>query len=661
MSLLQTQDLSLTFGYRTLLDGVSFSLNPAQRLALVGSNGSGKSTLMKVLAGIYRPDSGAIIKRRNLRVAYLPQGGMSFGSVSMKLELDSAFDVFHEALVRSDTIGELMKSETDPKQLMNLAAEQEEILEALQHGPFYQRSARIAHISKGLGFSDQDLDRPCNEFSGGWQMRIALAKVLLQEPEVMLLDEPTNYLDLEARWWLRDFLKKSPSAVLLVSHDRTFLDETMSGILEIYQGKTRLYPGSYTAYEAKRALELDQLMEAWKKQQAEIAHLEQFIERFGAKATKARQAQSRAKALEKIELIELPDAVKKVDFRFPPAPPSSELVLELDEVFRSYPAKPVLANVGFQLRNRERLAVVGKNGAGKSTLLRLIAGVDRPDAGRVSTGSKVIAAWFSQDAEDRLDPALTVFDELEKAYPDMREEELRNLLGSFLFSGDDIEKPIGVLSGGEKSRVSLAKILLSRSNFLILDEPTNHLDISARDVLMRALEHFDGTVVFVSHDQDFIARLATRVLEVLPGPPGQPSSHHWYDGDWNYYLWKKGLSPDQQSSLALTERLIHGITPANQKAGKPEASEGKAQYQDDRKKKAEIRKLENREAAILENLEGLDTERRRLQDELGREDVYTNGNECRKRNERLAALELEEAALNQEWEDCSRSLEEMRS
>jgi ATP-binding cassette subfamily F protein 3 len=664
MSLLHAQGLCLSFADRDLLKDITFSVNVGSRLALVGANGCGKTTLLNILATKAAADRGTLVRRKGLRLSYLPQSGLEFRGRTLRGEVETAFGEYDALLFEMDRLGsELQKPDLPEAKMQALLEEHHAIQEHIEQSGYYSRGMRIQEITKGLGFSASDLDRACGEFSGGWQMRIGLAKVLLQYPDVMLLDEPTNYLDLEAREWLKEFLKVFHGAVILVSHDRYFLDETVTAIAELYQSRLRLYPGCYSAYEAKRQLELEQVMAAWKKQQEEIAHLESFIGRFQYKATKATQAQSRIKQLEKMERIELPDGLRKLEFRFPAAPSCSEVALTVDGLSRDYPGKRVLAEIGFELRRGEKLAILGKNGAGKSTLMRILSGHDDGFGGELRLGNKVKTAYFAQDAEATLNPENTVFEEIEQTVPDHPPQGLRNLLGAFLFSGDDIDKPIGVLSGGEKSRVALVKMLLSPANVLILDEPTNHLDLTSKDVLLSALRQFEGAVVFVSHDRQFIQKLATSLIELRPSEDGQPSRFIRYLGDWDYFQWKVG-----QEGQPHDDGLIGGAgqRPSGAKAASASSAPAenhsavKAQREEQKQLKAQLRRMEKQEETILLELEAIEAKRKALNDQLGQPEVYTDGAATKRLQLELAAVEAKEAKLQGQWEAVCQEIEELR-
>ena len=557
MAFVQFSQVSLAFGDRDILKNVTINLQTGSKVALTGANGSGKSTLIKVLAGLINPDSGERAVQKECRIAYLPQSGLTHQGCSLLQEADKAFEFGYELQRKIDELGAQMES--NPANVNTLAQTQSDLIQKLEDSGWYRRQSVAEAVLLGLGFTRQDFDRDTKEFSGGWQMRIALAKALMQGPDILLLDEPTNYLDLEARSWLEDFLQNFKGGFLLVSHDRYFLDVTINEVYELFNGALKRYPGNYTHYEKVRETELKTLIAAYEQQQQEITKLQDFITRFGYKATKAAQAQEYQKKLDKMERIEIPESLKKIHFTFPPAPHSGRLVLRMNGITKSYDGHTnVLNELDLTIENGQRLVVAGRNGAGKSTLLRIIAGVDSAFTGEVVPGSGVKIGYFSQDNAETIKGTETILEYLEERAPLELIPKLRDMLGAFLFRGDDVFKSLDVLSGGEKSRIALLQLLLSPVNLLVLDEPTNHLDLHSKDVLLSALKDFGGTVVFVSHDRGFIEQLATQVLHLEPG------SAKYYPGDYTYYL-------EQQEKFANPEQKA---SPPEQKAAIPEPVEG---------------------------------------------------------------------------------------
>src|SRR5579875_2027942 len=547
--MLQLADAGKRFGHKLLFEHANWLITPDERTALVGANGTGKSTLMKILAGLDSLDYGTVQRARGMSIGYLPQDGLALTGRSV---FEECLSVFDELRAMEQEFEQLAHSlgELDPASAQYAAAAEryshlEGRLRALDG---YALDAQVGAVLTGLGFSKTDWRRQTEEFSGGWQMRIALAKLLLARPDLLLLDEPTNHLDLETRNWLESYLKSYPNGYILISHDRYFLDVTVNKIMEVWNKGLHTYHGNYEKYLTQKQERRAQLEAAYRNQRDQIEHLEAFINRFRYQATKAKQVQSRIKELDKIVRIEIPEEEPVIHFTFPQPPASGRTVAEATSLKKSYGPKHVLTDVNFTIERGDRIAPVGANGAGKSTLVRLLSGEDKPSGGSLKLGHNVLVEYFAQDQYKVLDPAARMLDDISRTAPKVPETELRSLLGCFLFSGDDVFKPLGVLSGGERNRYALARILVSPANFLLLDEPTNHLDLRAKDVLLEALSAFSGTVVFVSHDRYFIDRLATRVLEVENGAITA------YEGNYEDYLrQKQSIMAGAAPSAALSE------------------------------------------------------------------------------------------------------------
>ncbi len=525
--------MHLAFADRDILDDVSFILTEKSRSALAGGNGSGKSTLLKILSGQMAADSMSVSKTRDLRISYLPQSDILFDEGSVYSEVEKGYARFDEILAEKKYLEHELALSTEEENTYPLLVRLAAIQDSLLDEGYFSRKEKIEQVLSGLGFLPSDFDRQCLEFSGGWQMRIALAKVLVEHPTIMLLDEPTNYLDIEARYWLKNYLKVYSGGIMIVSHDQAFLDESVNEVFELFAGKLTRYSGNYTKYLQQRELEIAQLEAAYRQQQEKLEKTGQFIDRFRYKATKSKQVQSRIKQIEKMEIVEVPSHLKQLSFTFPPAPHSGNDVLIVEDLHKNYEDQVIFDKFSFQVNRGERLAVTGKNGSGKSTLLRMLCGVDTTYEGVIRQGSGVSIGYFAQDTEKTLDPTLTVLEEVSRVAATADLPKLRNYLGSFLFSGDDVFKSVSVLSGGERSRLALLKILLHPVNLLILDEPTNHLDINAKQMLLKALEHYDGTMVFVSHDAHFIEHIATRILYLTNTDPPE-----FFDGDYSYFSYK---------------------------------------------------------------------------------------------------------------------------
>jgi ATP-binding cassette subfamily F protein 3 len=511
--MLQLQNVTKGFAGQILLNGVDWHLRPGERIGLCGENGAGKTTLLRLLAGQYEADAGQVQIARGTLIGYLPQDGLEHGGRTLFAETRSALD---HLLAIEAGLAELearISATHAPADLERYAQLQEEFL---QRGG-YAMEAEVARVLNGLGFSEADHAKPCEHFSGGWQMRIALVKLLLRRPNLLLLDEPTNHLDLPARDWLEDYLANYPHTVVLVFHDRYFLDRVVTKIVEIWHGQLTDYPGDYTRYLAARAERVAALREAKRRQDEEIARIEAFINKFRYNNIKAPLVQSRIKQLEKIVRIDLPPERKRIAFSFPPPPKGGRLAVRLSGVCHGYGAHTVLNGVELAIERGERIALVGANGAGKSPLMRLLAGTDLPLAGCREEGAGLVLAYFAQDQALTLDPQLTALEQITRVAPFDTVPRLRHLLGAFLFHGDDVHKRVAVLSGGERNRLALAILLLRPANLLLLDEPTNHLDLASKEVLLEALQGYPGTLVFVSHDRYFVDALATRVVEVAGG------------------------------------------------------------------------------------------------------------------------------------------------
>ena len=532
--MIQLSGAGKRFGRKLLYENLNWLITPKERAGLVGANGTGKTTLLKCLAGIESLDYGSLSVTRGVRSGYLPQDGLSLSGRSVFAECMSVFSSFHNMEQEMEQLTQKM-SELDPsgQEYAQVADRFHELDSEFRNRDGYAIEAQVGTVLAGLGFPHSDWHRRTEEFSGGWQMRIALAKLLLEKPNLLLLDEPTNHLDLEARNWLEQYLTDYPFAYVLISHDRYFLDVTVDKIVEIWNKGVHFYHGNYEKYLQQKQERTDQLEAAYKNQRERIEQLEAFINRFRYQATKAKQVQSRIKELEKIERIELPQEEQTIHFTFPQPKPSGRIVAEFQNVSKSYGEKFVFGNVNFIIERGDRIALVGVNGAGKSTLIKLLAGAEPLSSGEYNLGHNAQVDYFAQDQYKELDPNARMLDDLSSVSQRATNTELRNLLGCFLFSEDDVFKRIGVLSGGERNRYALARMLLQPSNFMLLDEPTNHLDLRAKDVLLESLEKYTGTVVFVSHDRYFIDKLATRIFEVGSGEV------HVFPGNYEDYMWRK--------------------------------------------------------------------------------------------------------------------------
>lgn len=649
MAFVQFSQVSLAFGDRDILKNVSVNLMTGTKAALTGANGAGKSTLIKVMAGLIKPDSGSRICQKETRIAYLPQSGLTHHGCSLKEEADRAFEFGYDIQKQIDQIGEQLEKGTGNTD--NLLVTQAELIAKLEESGWHRREATSESVLMGLGFSQEDLQKQTEEFSGGWQMRIALAKALMQNPDILLLDEPTNYLDIEARTWLEKFLSNYKGAFLLVSHDRYFLDVTVNEVYELFGGDLKRYKGNFTHYEQVREVELKTLIAEYEKQQDEIAKLQDFIRRFGVQATKAAQAQERQKQLDKIlaQKIEIPESLKKIHFKFPEAPHAGHLVLRTKGLTKSYDGKTnVIENLDLTVENGEMLVVAGRNGAGKSTLLRMLAGVDPITSGEVIPGTGVKIGYFSQDNAETIKGGETILEYVESQAPTELVPKVRDMLGSFLFRGDDVFKSLNVLSGGEKSRIALLQLLLRANNLLILDEPTNHLDMHSKDVLMNALKDFGGTVIFVSHDRGFIEGLATKVLELKPG------SHREFPGNYKYYMERikaeeAGIVGQFERGTGIATSSVNSTKTSEAKADATKSA-GKLNWEEQKKIEAERRKNEKEAARLETEIAKAEEEKSALESKMALPEVYSNGAKAKEVQQKIDETTKKIETLTQAWE-----------
>jgi ATP-binding cassette subfamily F protein 3 len=630
------------YGHKLLFEGADLLITHRDRVGLVGANGTGKSTFLKILAGLETLDYGSVSLAKGISAGYLPQDGLTLTGRTVFAECMSVFARLQDMEKEFEHLTSRM-AEID-----HTSAEYERVAERYQQIEHefrvhdgYAIDAQVGAVLAGLGFGPGDWNRQTDEFSGGWQMRISLAKLLLQKPNLLLLDEPTNHLDLESRNWLEQYLAEYPFALVLISHDRYFLDVTVNRIVEIWNKKIWTYSGNYEKYLSQKTQRQEQLEAAYKNQKDRIEQLEVFINRFRYQATKAKQVQSRIKELEKIERIELPEEEKTIHFSFPQPKPSGRIVAEFKAVAKSYGEKQVFENVDFMIERGDRIALVGVNGAGKSTLIKLLSGVEPLTQGQYSLGHNVHLDYFAQDQYKELDHEQRILDDLGKVAPSSRETDLRNLLGCFLFSGDDVFKRIGVLSGGERNRYALLKMLLHPANFLLLDEPTNHLDIRAKDILLSALSAYTGTVVFVSHDRYFIDKLATRVFEIGGG------KIEIYPGNYEDFLWRKqGGAEKLQASVAAKQAL----TPANGNGATAPVAANKAKRLNPIKRK----QMEERAQKLEEEISRLESAIAACETSLL---TYISSEETARLSQEIDLRRTELLKRTAEWEKIGEELE----
>jgi ATP-binding cassette subfamily F protein 3 len=685
--LIQLVDITKTFGVRTLLEHVTWQIGDGDRVGLCGPNGAGKTTLLKMLGGFEEPDSGSVVKPMGLTIGYLPQDGLSHSGRTVFEEASSAFqpllDMKAEMHAIEHRLGDTSLSDAQHEAMLHRYSDLQDRFR-LDEG--YSMDLRIATVLRGLGFSSEDALRPAETFSGGWQMRIALAKLLLGRPNLLLLDEPTNHLDLEARNWLEEYLSTYPYAVILVSHDRYFLDAVVTRITDLHLRHLDDYVGNYSKYVVQRDAMLERLRQAKKEQDEEVARVEMFINRFRYQATKAAQVQSRIKMLEKVVPIEVPPERKRIHFTFPTCAKSGRTVMELSHVRKAYGPLVVFKDVSLHIERGDRIALVGPNGAGKSTLMRMLSQSETPDGGTLTVGHQVVMEYFAQDEAVRLNPALTVYETLEAGSSNDMVPAIRNILGGFLFSGDDIHKKAGVLSGGERTRLAVARMLLRPSNTLLLDEPTNHLDLDSKDVLLEALEDYGGTLILVSHDRYFVEKLATKIIEIGHGEAVV------YPGTYQEFLWSKRAreeaatapiapprkksdgapTPGKASSLGLqaSARSAQGSGPKAQ-ARAPEKAQTASAQQDreerkrlegERKKKQrELDGLQKRIADLESRIATSEAEVKQLEAAMSEAGFYEDAARSKPVIDRHQALMWEVGDLMAQWESLQNHAAEQTS
>ena len=668
--MIQLSDLTKSFGDRVLLDHVTWQIGDGDRVGLCGPNGAGKTTLLKMLAGIDDADSGQIVKPSTLTIGYLPQDGLTHTGRTVFEEVSTAFqpllDMQREMTEIEHRLGDagVPQGEHD-----TMLVRYSELQDRFRLGEGYSMDLRIASVLRGLGFGPDDHERPAETFSGGWQMRIALAKLLLGRPNLLLLDEPTNHLDLEARNWLEEYLGAYPYAVILVSHDRYFLDAVVTRITDVHLRKLVDYVGNYSKYVEQRDAMLERLRTMKREQDEEVARIKMFIDRFRYQATKAAQVQSRIKLLEKVVPIEVPPERKRIHFTFPTCAKSGRTVLELKNVRKAYPPAPgssgqpvvVFKNLSLHIERGDRIALVGPNGAGKSTLMRMLSGEEAPDSGTVTLGHQVVMEYFAQDEASRMieqSPTRTVYETLEQGSALDMVPSIRNILGGFLFSGDDIYKKVGVLSGGERTRLAVARMLLRASNTLLLDEPTNHLDLDSKDVLLDAIEDYGGTLVLVSHDRYFVEKLATKIIEVGHGEAVV------YPGRYSEYLWSKERRASDSGRQAAGPKKPDATKTSRPEARspKPEARrpaptapelsrEQRKQLDADRRKKQRAGEaLQKRIAELEGRIAERETEVKKLEAQIATPGFYDSPEAAKQVIDRHQTLMWEVGDLMGQWE-----------
>jgi ATP-binding cassette, subfamily F, member 3 len=656
--MIQLSELTKSFGDRVLLDHVTWQISDRERVGLCGPNGAGKTTLLRMMANLEEPDSGAILKPASLTVGYLPQDGLAHSGRTLFDEATTAFDellsIKAEMHALENRLGDTSIPDVEHETMLHRYSDLQDRFR-LHDG--YSIELKTATVLQGLGFKSTDFDRPTETFSGGWQMRVALAKLLLGQPNLLLLDEPTNHLDLDARNWLEEYLNAYPHAVILVSHDRFFLDAVVTRIADLTLRTLTDYVGNYSHYLVEHSARIEALRKAKREQDEEVARVKMFIDRFRYQATKASQVQSRVKLLEKVVPIEVPPERKTIHFDFPSCAKSGRTVLELKRARQAYGDLVVLNDVNLHIERGDRIALVGPNGVGKSTLMRLLSGEESPRSGDRSIGHNVVMQYFAQDEATRLDSALTVYETLSSGSPLHMVPMIRNILGGFLFSGDDVNKPVRVLSGGERTRLAVARMLLRPSNLLLLDEPTNHLDLDSKEVLLDALVSYGGTLIFVSHDRYFVERLATKIIEVGQGQAIV------YPGTYQEFLWHKENPQLLPHAAAPTKSAppVRDRRPARPADNKTAAPGGPSR--DERKRAdAEARKRQRARQAQRERIDGLEARIakceaaiRELEQAMATPGFYDDRTAAQPIVDRHQSLMWEVGDLMHQWEELQSS------
>ncbi len=647
--MLSLENLFLQYGGRKLFDGINANILPHDRIGLVGSNGAGKTTLLKIIAGEADAERGQVARARYVTVGYLPQDGLAASGETIYREAETAFEEVLEVRRRLDALhAESERMPPDDPRHSELLEIEGELRHRLEELDAFRMKSKIESILLGLGFRMEDMERPAGEFSGGWQMRLAMAKLLLREPSLLLLDEPTNHLDIESQQWLESYLRNYDGALILVSHDRAFLDTLCTRTLALSMGRLEDYSGNYSFFEKESAHRKAIRAQAQANQQKKLDHTQRFIDRFRAKATKAAQVQSRIKQLEKVERIELEEEEDSIGFEFPVPPKSGQVVMELQGLAKSYGDLCVFRNLDLRVERGDRIAIVGVNGAGKSTLARIMAGVEPATAGKRLPGHNVSLSFFAQHQAQELNPRQTVLEAAEEKAPRTTETRIRTLLGAFLFRGDDVFKSVSVLSGGEKSRLALVRMLLQAGNFLILDEPTNHLDMRSKGVLQQALGAFPATYAIVSHDRDFLDPIVNKVLEV---------SHNGLrllPGNVSDYLVRRE-----------TEKAAASADGARQQSTRPVIDDGLSPKERRRREAAKrrerssaVKPLKDREAALEKKIATLESRQQELEQRMADPNLYEKATDARSI---VAEYDEVKDALSRAMKDWSHVVDELNA
>ncbi len=643
--MININNLSIQYGDKHLFKNVSARINPKDRIGLVGVNGAGKSTLLKIMAGVTETDAGIVSRAKHAQVGYLPQEITGIDSnKTLYQEATTAFDHLLNCQRELDQLNsELSGLDANNPEINVLLQRQSKLQDQLDQSGIYAMDTEIAKVLAGLGFKEEDMAKPCGTFSGGWLMRLMLAKQLLATPSFLFLDEPTNHLDIATLTWLEGFLLDFKGGLIIISHDRAFLDNMTTATWEISLGRLNTYKGNYSKYviEKKQRQEIQQA--SYQNQQAQIKQTKRFIERFRSKSTKAKQAQSRIKQLEKMELIELEETEAKISFQFPPAAASGKIAITVDNLHKGYDSKPVLTGVDFSLNRGDKMAVVGVNGAGKSTMVKIMAGLVKADQGAVRTGHNIKLSYFGQHQAQELHPDYSVLETLTMIEADKTITQTRSLLGAFLFRGDEVDKKVSVLSGGEKSRLALARMIATPANLLVLDEPTNHLDMMSQDILQEAMAQYDGTIIIVSHNRFFLDQFVNRVLEIKDGKATL------FEGNISDYL---GRIESQEK-------------PPVKKLPTSQNGRGKKARQEQARIRQELNRAASPQRKLIkdheEKIEEVETRKSELEGLLADPELYQKPDEFADMSREYSAVERRLARIMDQWEEAQEKLAEIEA